>query len=137
MDTFKAVLLRSASMADTDEREGAVLERLIKTHGHSVADLARAAERTWPAAKEWIKAEKLGPEARASVVRGLSALGIDPRLMWPDAESESLQELKTMLDDMEASDLERVRRALLAKRGDQIRLVDYIEGVIRHQKRKK
>jgi hypothetical protein len=135
MDASKAVLLRSASMSDTDENEGAALDKLLRAHGHTVADLARGADRTWPAAKEWIKAAKLGPEARASAIRGLNALGIDPRMMWPDAESESLAELKNMLDDMDVSGLEKVRRALLAKRGDQVRLVDYIEGVIRHSKK--
>lgn len=124
-------------MSDIDEHEGRALKKLIDGHGFDIAKLSKAAGVSWTAAKDWVKAEKIGPLARESVVRGLSELGIDPRLMWPDATSETLQELKDMLDDMDLVALEKVRRTLLAKRGDQIRLVDYIEGVVRHSKRKK
>lgn len=137
MDAFKAVLIGSASMANADEHEGRALDKLVKAHGFNTQNLADGAGVSWPAAKEWIKAEKIGPGARQSVVRGLNALGIDPRLMWPDAESESLGELKALIDDMDVDDLDKVRRVLLAKRGDQVRLIDYIEGVVRHSKRKK
>lgn len=138
MDAIKLPFVDWQSMEKL-EHEGKKLKRLLDDHGHNVADLARAASLTWPAAKKWIAADTIGVEARASVVKALDTLGIDPRLMWPPEQRETLDELKTQLQGLDAEVLRRVRQVLLASRGNQQRLVDYIDGrieTIAHQSSK-
>jgi hypothetical protein len=113
---------------DTTEHEGQKLKRLVEERGHKIADLARAANKSWPAAKKWVAAETIGPEARESVVTGLRALGIDPRLMWMPDQGETLDEMKTLLTGIDQEVLKRIRKLLLANRANQQRLVDYIDG---------
>lgn len=120
-----------------DEHDGAKLLRIITGHGFKVADLGKAGGKSWTAGKDWTKAETIGPEMRLSVIAALNELGIDPRLMWPDATSASLAELKTLLSGTEPDVLYKIRRVLEAKGADQIRLIDWIEGKlddIRHKK---
>lgn len=113
---------------DKRETEGEKLERLLTDRGLKVADLARAAGKSWPAAKKWIAAEEIGVEARESVVKGLDALGIDPRLMWPPDQREGLDDLKSLLGGMDDDMLRKVRILLMASRANQIRLIDNIDG---------
>lgn len=129
MDAIKLQFVDWHSM-DKTEHEGKRLERLIKEKGYKTSDLARAAGLSWPAAKKWIAAEQIGPEARATVVKALDTLGIDPRVMWPPEQRETLDELKMLVQSMDADVLKRVRQVLQASRGNQQRLIDYIDGRI-------
>jgi hypothetical protein len=129
MDAIKLPFVDWQGM-EKAEHEGKKLERLIADKGYKVADLARAAGLSWPAAKKWVAAEQIGVEARATVIKALDTLGIDPRLMWPPEQRETMDELKSLVQGLDAEVLRRMRQVLLASRGNQQRLVDYIDGRI-------
>lgn len=130
MDLIEAVVIRSLPMAKKDH-EGRKIEELVRAAGHTVSDLARCAGVSWPAAKKWIQAETLKPEARESAIRGMVALGVDPRAIWPivaATAAENMDELRVLVDGFSLDQLRKVRRLLQAERANQIRMVDFIDG---------
>lgn len=114
--------------------EGQRIKALLDEKGLTVQDLARHGNVSWQAAKKWIQSAELGPGARETATAALGKAGIDSRLIWPSDVTASsnvtrLDDLKRLLQGFSVEQLESVRSLLEADRGDQIRLIDFIEGI--------
>lgn len=121
---------------EKSDHEGKRLAQLLRSKGRKnpAAALAKAGDVTWAGAKKWIASESIGLSMRESIVEALKVLGIDPREMWYQEAGDTYEALKKVVREIPIEHLERVRRLLMASRGDIIRLVDYIEGRIEESK---
>lgn len=127
-------MLESVTMASERLSEGQQIKALLDERGANVQDLARAGGVSWQAAKKWVQSTTLGAGARETCVAALGKLGIDPRAIWPSIGAPSasvtrLEELKAHLRGFSPEQLETIKKLLEAEKSDQIRLVDFIEGI--------
>jgi hypothetical protein len=108
--------------------EGKRIKDLLTDRGLNVQDLATACGVTWPAAKKYIAAEMLKPQAWESAKRGLVALEIDPSLVRKDdlRKSNVLDQLPRFV----GGDLRDVRDWLMADRSTREQLAKKIDDQI-------
>ncbi len=109
------------------KHEGEALVALLKAHGKTPADLWRAAGKTPSAETKWVQADEFGPGAWRTVRDALLGMGIPTDSIRPDAivmarertardltplvAEWSKEQLRTLRDLLQASDLERTQLA--------------------------
>ncbi len=120
--------------------EGHRLKALLKSHGKTIADLRRACEVSFPAAKKYTVTPKIGAKALQTCGRGLVAMGINPDELRPGLsemvgaidspaqQDELMRDLAPWLSTITDEQRLLLRRILVASTEARMRIIDRLTG---------
>lgn len=117
-----------------DMHEGKQLRELLRQHGKTPSDLARAAKVTPTAVARYLDAAKIGGRAWPTVRQGLAELHIDAGKLRPDdrPQATGLDEsaLAHLVEGLTRPQLERVREIIKLPAADQAHLMALVFGLM-------